>query len=95
MKEMDIKVTRQRSHTVTMDNRERVSVTGVEDVPSFNENEVVMTTQAGVLTMFGQNMHIARLSLDEGQLVVEGLIFGMDYADHQPEKVGLFTKLFK
>ncbi len=95
MKDMEMKVPRPRSHSISLENRERASVTGVEDVPSFNENEVIMVTQAGTLTMFGQDLHIAKLNLDEGQIVVEGLVFGMDYADHQPDRQGLLSKIFK
>ena len=63
-----------REHTVHIDGRQRVSVSGVEDVDSFNENEVIFLTSMGMITVMGEDLHIARLDLEAGQLVVEGTI---------------------
>jgi len=83
-----------RSHTVTLDNRERILITGVEDVPQFNEQQVVMETVAGELTVFGSGLHIARLNLEDGQVSLDGMILGMDYSDRSAGKRSLLGKLF-
>ncbi len=83
-------------HTITMDNRERVIVTGVSDAASFNEVEIVLSTDFGELAISGEDLHIAKLNLDDGQLVVEGQIVAIEYLDQQPQRSsGLFTKLFR
>jgi len=85
-----------RGHSVMVDNRERVVFTGVIDVDSFNEDEVVLATEAGGITLYGKDLHIAKLSLEDGQLVVEGSIDAIDYLDASPaRKGGMFSKLFK
>ena len=87
-----------KTHTVHMENRERVVVTGVEDVDNFNEEEVNFDTDSGYVTLTGSDLHISRLNLDEGQMVIEGVINGIAYSgsDEQPKNGGgFFSKLFK
>jgi len=94
----DKKLIRSRTHTVMIENRERVTITGVEDVDSFNEEEVILVTEAGYITVTGQDLHISKLNLDEGQLIVDGLILGMDYSDHEELRskgAGFLSRLFR
>lgn len=85
-----------RSHSVTVDNRERAVFSGVIDVDSFNEDEVILATEAGGITLIGKDLHIARLNLEDGQLIVEGIIDAIDYMDSSPaHKGGMFSRLFK
>lgn len=84
-------------HKVVIDSREKVVITAVEDVDSFNENEVIMLTNHGFITITGEDLHISKLNLEEGQLVVSGMIQSVDYADHEEEraKKGVFSRVFK
>lgn len=93
----ELKQLRQRAHMVSLENSERASFTGVTDVESFNENEVVMLTEQGVLVLSGEGLHIARLNLEDGQVVAEGRIFAMEYLDGsaQEKKGGLFGRVFR
>ena len=59
-----------RTHAVTLENRRRANVTGVSDVVRFDEQEVVLSTSGGEITLLGDGLHIARLHLEEGQLIV-------------------------
>jgi len=85
------------AHKVVIDARRKIVITGVEDVDSFNENEVIMLTNHGFITVLGEDLHINKLNLDDGQLVVEGTIQGLDYADHEEQrsKGGVFSKVFR
>ncbi|MBR6815994.1 MAG: sporulation protein YabP [Clostridia bacterium] len=88
----------QKEHKVVLDARQRISISGVEDVDSFNENEVIFLTNMGMMTVLGEDLHIARLDLEAGMLVVEGGIQALDYSDHaeqRAEKSGLLHKLFR
>jgi len=85
---------RYKSHTVTIDNRERISITGVIDVDSFNENEVILRTDQGELVLTGSGLHIARLNLDDGQLILGGLIESVEY-DPVTEQKKLFARVFR
>ncbi len=90
------KSVRMRTHSVMLENRERAVFSGVEDVESFNEDEVILVTEAGVIALVGQGLHISKLNLDDGQLVVEGFILGVDYEQAPAQKQGgLLSKLFK
>ncbi len=92
----DKKPGRMRTHSVVLENRERAVFSGVEDVESFNEDEVILVTEAGVIALVGQGMHISKLNLDEGQLIVEGYILGVDYEQApQQRSGGLLSRLFK
>ena len=53
-------------HRLELVGRERLTVSGVEDVERFDENGIVMSTSAGVLVVTGEDLHIGKLSLDGG-----------------------------
>ena len=52
------------SHKLTLQNRGSVMLTGVKDVVAFDENQVVLDTELGLLTIKGKNLHMNRLTLD-------------------------------
>ena len=95
MKEETRSITRGRLHTGQLDNRAKAVLTGVDDVDSFNEAEVNLITEAGYVTITGKDLHISHLSLEEGQLVVEGEIAGIAYTDSIVQEGGLFSRLFR
>lgn len=83
-------------HTLSLDNRERVSLSGVNDVASFHEQEVLLSTDIGDLAISGEGLHISKLNLEDGQLVLEGLIHAMEYLpDEAQSKGGFFAKMFR
>lgn len=86
---------RTRNHSIKIDAREKTLVTGVEDVDNFNESEINIITTAGYLTITGNDLHITRLNLDEGQLMVEGYIAGMQYSENEMKSNGFFSRIFK
>jgi len=81
-------------HRLTLEGREKLTVTGVEEVERFDESCIVMNTCAGSLIVTGESLHIDKLSLDGGELHVDGRIDGLDYEDPQPYRGGLFARLF-
>ncbi len=94
-RELEQRPARMRAHSIQIDNRERISITGVSDVESFNEQEVVLSTEQGPLILTGEGLHITRLNLDEGQLVVGGTIGGVEYEAQQTGRGGLFSRVFR
>lgn len=91
----DKKQTLQSPHHVMIENRSALSVSGVEEVESFDENSIVMYTGSGTLVVRGEGLHIEKLSLDGGDLKVEGTIDSLSYEDEGPEKGGLLSRLFR
>lgn len=81
------------NHHVILEGREELAVSGVEEVESFDENTIVMITNKGTLVVRGEDLHIEKLSLDGGDLRVEGIVDSMTYEDEGREKGGLFARL--
>lgn len=68
-------------HHVVIEDRKSLTVSGVEDVERFDENTIVLSTSRGAMVVAGENLHIEKLSLDGGDLKVEGDIDAVTYED--------------
>ena len=86
---------RPKPHKLTIDDRTRVTVTGVMEVESFDEGEIVVVTSGGLLVIAAESLHLVKLNLDDGHLVAEGLIIGTDYEELDERKSGFFSKVFR
>lgn len=84
----------QTTHRLELDGRESLTVSGVEDVERFDETGIVMSTAAGTLVITGEDLHIGKLSLDGGELHVDGRIDSLTYEDQGPSRGGLWSRLF-
>lgn len=85
-------------HNVILENRKKVSVSGVDDVESFNEDEIVLhTEQHGVLVLRGSGLHINKLNVDSGDVNITGEISSMEYiaASQKSKGNGFFGKMFR
>ncbi|MBQ9493385.1 MAG: YabP/YqfC family sporulation protein [Oscillibacter sp.] len=78
------------AHRVEILGREKLTVSGVEDVERFDEGGIVMSTAAGTLIITGSELHIGKLSLDGGELHVDGKIDSIAYEDAPRESGGGF-----
>lgn len=82
-----------KSHALQMENREKLSLSGVEDVMGFDETLVVLQTGMGRLSIRGETLHIGRIDLDSGQLELSGKIQELSY-DETPARSSLWGRLF-
>lgn len=82
-------------HNLVLEDRRMLTVSGVSDVDSFDEETVVVFTDLGELTIRGANLHINRLSVEVGELTVEGKIAALIYSDDTPKNGGFFSKVFR
>ena len=82
------------SHCLELTGREHLTVSGVEDVERFDESGVIMTTSAGTLIVTGEDLHIGKLSLEGGELFVDGRIDSVSYEDNPGRQGGFFSRLF-
>ena len=80
-----------------LENREKLSFSGVVDVLSFDDQVVMIETELGLLTVKGENIKINKLSIDTSEVIVEGDISYLAYSENNQEKTGgsLLSKIFK
>lgn len=84
---------RVKEHRIEMMGRASLTATGVEDVESFDEAEIVMNTSQGNLIVRGSGLHIGKINLDVGELKVEGVINDLSYEEISSSG-SFFAKLF-
>ena len=80
-----------------LENRGKLSVSGVNDVLSFDDQVVMIDTELGLLTVKGENIRINKLSLDTAEVIVEGEISSLAYSPNKQDKSSgtLLSKIFK
>ena len=76
------------SHRIMLEEREQLVISGVEEVESFDENTILLTTAQGALEIQGEGLHIEKLSLDGGDLRVEGRVNALLYEDEGRSRGG-------
>lgn len=80
-----------------LENRSKLTISGVLDVFSFDDQVVILETELGLLTVKGENIRINKLSIDTSEVIVEGDISSLEYSDKnlEKEKGSLLGKIFK
>ncbi len=68
-----------KPHILTLDNRSLLTLTGVEDVPVFDEQNITVKLSDCTLAVKGSSLHISKLSLDSGDVVIDGKISALQY----------------
>ena len=89
------RLTPEAAHHILLEGREQLPVSGVEEVESFDETTIVMSTSKGSLVVRGEDLHIVKLSLDGGDLKVEGSVDSLTYEDDAGDRGGFFARLFR
>ena len=82
---------------IILENREKLSISGVLDVLSFDDQIVILETELGLLTVKGDNLRINKLSLDTAEVIIDGEIYNLGYSekDVNQKSGGLFNKIFR
>ncbi len=81
------------SHTLCLDNRTKLTLTGVNDVLGFDEQTVNLLTDIGALIVKGESLHINKLSLETKDVSIDGKINSLQYLSQSTKS--LKSKLFK
>ncbi len=83
-------------HSIKMTGREKMFSTGVEDVESFDDDKIIAYTTDGQMTVKGAELRINRLSIEDGEIEIEGIIDSIEYQDtHKTSGSGIWGKIFK
>lgn len=87
-----------RTHKITLNNRGAGVITGVSNVISFDPNEVLLETDQGMLLIKGTELNVTKLTLEKGEVEIDGRVDSFTYSDIKPGQKGensLFERLFK
>ncbi len=85
-----------KNQNILIEDRNRVNITGVEQVESFNDNTIVLKTVKGGMVIKGEGLNIGKLNLDDGNVKIDGIINGILYNDKDSSQKGnIIGKIFK
>lgn len=94
----DKKVSKPKVQNLILENREKLNISGVIDVESFNDECVIVDTELGVLVIKGIDLHINKLNIDNSELGIEGEIVSCEYSDRDGSRSkggGFLARMFK
>lgn len=84
---------------IVLENREKLNVTGIIDVFSFDDQIIIIETELGLLTIKGENLKINKLSLDTSDFIVDGKIDSLTYSNSDSSSIkknkNILGKIFK
>ena len=87
-----------RMHRMTMTNRKNCTINGVNDVLSFDIHEILLETEQGMLMIKGDDLHVSRLTLEKGEVDIDGRIDSFTYSEaagYNAKGESLLARLFK
>lgn len=94
----DLNNVNKKPHKLMLTNRRTCNISGVNDVLSFDVNEILLETEQGMLMIKGNELHISRLSLDKGEVDIDGRIDSFTYSEtagYSAKGESIFARLFK
>ena len=81
-------------HRLVLEGRSKLAVNGITEIESFDENTIVLYTTRGTLVIHGRQLHLSMLSVDGGQVSVDGTVDSMVYEDDQRTGGSFLSRLF-
>lgn len=85
-----------KNQNILLEDRSKITITGVEQVESYNENTIILITAKGGMTIKGENLNIEKLNLEDGNVKIHGTVNGIVYNDkHSLQKGNIIGKIFK
>lgn len=86
-------------HSLMLVNRSKLNLTGINNVNTFDEDQILLETDTGFLVVSGEGLHVTMLNLDEGKVTLEGTVASMEYkaqgADIKAKSKNILTRLLK
>lgn len=87
-----------KNHKISLFNRNNGIINGVRDVISFDLNEIILDTEQGILVIHGEDLHVTKLTVEKGEVELEGIVDSLIYSDSGPakgERGGIMRRLFR
>ena len=96
MKDKNISSQPKTNHSVIMENRRTMTISGITDVDSFDEKTISLYTQLGELTIKGRELHIDSMNVETGDMVITGDIWSAVYGDRDRKNpVSALGRIFR
>ena len=84
-----------KNGNIILENRKKLTVSGIRDVESFLSEKIILVTDDGNLTVTGAEMKVKKLSVENGEAVVEGEISGCVYSKGKSERESFLKRVLK
>lgn len=84
-----------KTQNIIIEDRNLISLTGVEQVDSFNENTIILSTIKGGLSIKGEGLNMSKLNLDDGSVKISGLVNSVIYISKEGAPKNFIGKIFK
>lgn len=84
-----------KNQNIVLEDRNKMTISGVELVDSFNDNAIILSTVKGGLSIKGENLNINKLNLDDGSVRITGLINSINYISKEGAPKNIMAKIFK
>ena len=81
-----IEVSKELNHDVILKSRKKLEMTGINDVTSYDENEIIVQNDSSSLSIEGENLKIERFDSEKGELIVNGIVNGIFYFGKESKK---------
>ncbi|MDR0944186.1 MAG: YabP/YqfC family sporulation protein [Ruminococcus sp.] len=82
-------------HNIILESRRKLSISGVTDVDRFDEDIIHIYSSLGEITVKGSDLHVVDLSVETGEMNIEGNIDSIVYGENRTSPLSLFAKIFK
>lgn len=82
------------NQNIIIENREKINITGVISVEEFDESTISCVTNKGNISLKGENLHVEKLDLENGELSITGVVYSLDYSDNH-QAGGFLARLFR
>ena len=82
-------------HSLILKDRGQLTLNGVTDVDSFDENLITVYTDYGELTVKGEGLHISILNVDTGEMAIDGYVSSLIYLENQPKNTSFLSRVFR
>ncbi|MBP3706797.1 MAG: sporulation protein YabP [Clostridia bacterium] len=84
-----------QNHSIIIDSRKKLNISGVNDVESFDEETVLLKTVMGDITIKGENLRIISFNTETSDLSAEGHIHAVVYMSEVKKSGGLISRIFR
>ncbi|NLL80892.1 MAG: sporulation protein YabP [Tissierellia bacterium] len=84
-----------KPQNILLEDRNKATISGVEQVDSFNDTTIILSTIKGGLSIKGEGLNVGKLNLDEGNIKISGLINSISYISKEGTPKNFMGKIFK